>query len=112
MDAPVFGALLVRKLWSDLNPFPTLRSNGSGVLLESFGDKSIEQASVFDIHATVIVAEQVTLGRASGFFVGLERDEFHALVGCGDVVLGEGSADLRCSLPRGHRGKDTLLCFV
>src|SRR5437016_595945 len=94
MDAPVFGALLVCELRSDLNPFPALGSDSFGVLLESFGDESIEQASVFDVDATIAVAEQVTLDRASGFLVSLERDEFDALVRCGDIVLGEGSADL------------------
>ena len=112
MDAPVFGALLVCKLRGDLNPFPALGADGSGLLLQSFGDERVEQSCILYIYAAVVVAEQVTLGRASGFFVSLERDEFHALVGGGDIVLGEGSADLRCSLPRGHRGVDALLRFV
>ena len=71
---------------ADFDPFPAFLADLVRGLLQLLRHEAFEQDDVLNEHAVLAFAEQVAPDSASGFFVGLERHEFHAPVVGGDFV--------------------------
>ena len=85
--------MAIWEVGSDRDPFPALGANGFGFGLELVDHEAVEQGSILEPTA-VVMLEQVAHHDTAGDLIGVKADELGSLVGDANGPFGELVADV------------------